>query len=298
MTDQEYLEAVLRDQTFAPGSEELKALQEHRKKVEELLRKPFDESTPTIKYGGSKAKGTMIKEAYDLDVICYFTRDGDAAGETLKEIFDNTETALKGEYFTERKTSAIRIKDTKNFADFRIDVVPGRYVDGDDGDVYLYQSSGDKDRLKTNLEKHIEHVRDSGVVDAIKVMKLWRVRNAIVVKTFALELLVIELLKHRKKASLPKQLQHVLETFRDKKDSLTIQDPANPSGNDLSELLNDTVKSILSSMASMTLQQIENGGWKAVFGPVPESDRSAALSNIAISIPAASRQKPWSRVTY
>ena len=296
MTEIEYLEAVLRDQTFAPGSEDLKALQAHRKKVEQVLRKHFDESTPTIKDGGSKAKGTMIKESYDLDVICYFPRDDDAAGDTLKEVYENTETALKGEYFTERKASAIRLKDSKNFTDFHIDVVPGRYVDSDDGDVFLYQSSGDKERLKTNLGKHIEHIRDSGLVNAIKLMKLWRLRNGIAVKTFALELLIIELLKYRKKANLPNQLLHVFKTFRDDKDNLSIEDPANPSGNDLSELLNETVKSIRSSAASMTLRQIENTGWKTVFGPVPEEDRTAALENIAITIPVASQQKPWAGV--
>ena len=296
MTDTEYLNAVLRDQTFAPGCDELKTLQEHRKEVEQLLLKHFEESTPTIKYGGSRAKGTMIKESYDLDVVCYFPRDDNAAGENLKEIYENTETALRGEYFTERKTSAIRLKDPKNFTDFHIDVVPGRYVDGDDGVVFLYQSSGDKDRLKTNPEKHIEHVRDSGLQDPIKLMKLWRVRNGIAVKTFALELLVIELLKHRKKATLPNQLLHVFTTFRDDKENLSIEDPANPSGNDLSELLNETVKSLLSSAAATTLRQIEGTGWKTVFGPVPEEDRTAALENIAISIPAASRQKPWAGV--
>jgi hypothetical protein len=35
----------------------------------------------------------------------------------------------------------------------------------------------DKKRLKTNLDVHLDHVRDSGVIDAIRLAKLWGVRN-------------------------------------------------------------------------------------------------------------------------
>ena len=51
--------------------------------------------------------------------------------------------------------------------DFHIDVVPGRFTDETKADAYLYQCGGDKKRLKTNLDVHLDHVRDSGVTDAI-----------------------------------------------------------------------------------------------------------------------------------
>ena len=55
--------------SLADDSEELKTLQERRAEVEKVLRDHFEDCSPTIRYGGSKAKGTMIKEAYDLDII-------------------------------------------------------------------------------------------------------------------------------------------------------------------------------------------------------------------------------------
>jgi hypothetical protein len=296
MTDAEYLEAVLRDQTLAPDGPEIKELQSRREEVEKLLRDAFGDYRPTIRYGGSRAKGTMIKESYDLDVICYFPHDETGPGETLEDVYNNIERQLAKKYLTERKPSAIRLKSPARDGygtDFHIDVVPGRYFDESKTDVWLYQNTSEKKRLKTNLDVHIEHVRDSGVTDAIRLMKLWRVRNNVNVKNFVLELLVVDLLKNHKRAALPKQLRQVLEQFRDDADGLSVTDPANPDGNDLSELLNDSVKSSLSSAARSTLAAVDDGGWVQVFGPVKEDDQTEALRRVAASVPATSRQKPW-----
>jgi len=296
MTDAEYLAAVLRDQTLAPDGPEIKDLQLHKAEVEKLLRGAFDDYRPTIRYGGSKAKGTMIKDSYDLDLICYFPHDETGPGETLEDIYNNADRQLAKKYLTERKPSAIRLKNPARDSygtDFHIDVVPGRYFDDSKTDVWLYQNASDKKRLKTNLDVHIEYVRDSGVTDAIGLMKLWRIRNNVNVKNFALELLIVDLLKDHKRAALPAQLWHVLERFRDDADGLSVKDPANPDGNDLSELLNATVKSSLSSAARSTLAAIDNGGWVQIFGPVKEDDQTEALRRVAASVPTASRQKPW-----
>ena len=170
MNENQYFEDILQSQTLAPDGREIKDLRSRRDDVERLLRKKFEKSSPTIRYGGSKAKGTMILEAYDLDVICYFGRDDTWAGETLQEIYENVEMALLNDYLVTRKPSALRLKSrglNQWGADFHIDIVPGRFIDGDDGDVFLYRSSGEKGRQKTNLDVHIQHVKDSGVTDAI-----------------------------------------------------------------------------------------------------------------------------------
>ena len=127
MTPNEYLSKILDEQTLAEDSDELKQLRERRQDVEDLLRADFG-SSPTIRYGGSKSKGTMIKEAYDLDVICYFPRDDDDAGGTLESIFENVKKSLAKKYIVVPKTSAIRLQG-QNYQDFHVDVVPGRFVD-------------------------------------------------------------------------------------------------------------------------------------------------------------------------
>jgi hypothetical protein len=300
MNDNEYLEAILRQQTLAHGCEELKELQVHRAKVESLLKDFFPRCSPTIRYGGSHAKGTMIKMAYDLDVICYFPHDDTAAGETLEDIYRNVQKSVESDYWIEQKPSALRLRsrDPRHLQeDFHVDVVPGRYTDENKDDAYLYQSSGDKKRLKTNLNKHINHVRDSGVTGAIRLLKFWRVRNGLCIKHFALELLTIKLLNESKSLGVADQLAHVLTEFRDHASSLAIEDPANPSGNDLSTLLDDSIRGELSGVARATLESAKHCGWQAVFGPIDSvgDDRRIELLNRAVKN-VERPSKPWSPI--
>lgn len=291
MTDNEYLQEVLKSQNLGDDSDELKTLIERRKHVEEILRAAFPDCTPMIRYGGARAKGTLIKEMYDLDIVCYFADDDTTAGETLKDIYDNAAKALEKEYSVLRKTSALRLRD-RELLDFHIDVVPGRFTDDTKGDCFLYQESGEKCRLKTNLDVHIAHVRESGVLDAVRVLKLWKARKALQVKQFAFELLIIKLLADRKKKSLTDQLTHVWTQLRDLGDPVAVEDPANPSGNDLTALLSGFVWSELQSVAGATLTVIEQSGWERIFGKVDEgNDKRAAVKTAVASVRTPT--KPW-----
>lgn len=290
-----YLDSILTSQTLAEDSDELKALRDRRAAVDRLLRDGFPDSTPTLRYAGSKAKCTMIKESYDLDISCYFGRDDTKAGGTLKEIYENTAKVLEKDYSVERKPSALRLRSkAATRDDFHVDVVPGRFVDGDDGDVFLYRNSAEKERQKTNLDVHLKHIRDSGVRPAIRLMKLWNVRNAVNLKTFVLELLIVDLLSTKKDASLSDQVLHVLTTFRDSASALSVEDPANPGGNDLSDALNDSVKTIMSAAARNSLARIESDGWETLFGPAQALDdveKREALRRAPSLISVQS--KPW-----
>lgn len=59
MSANDYLAKVLAAQTPGDDSEELKAFQKHRAGVEKVLRDRFEGCSPTIRYGGSKAKGNI-----------------------------------------------------------------------------------------------------------------------------------------------------------------------------------------------------------------------------------------------
>ena len=291
MTDKEYLEAVLRNQDLKDDSPELKDLQKERRNVERLLREGFPDCSPTIRYGGSKAKNTLIKENYDLDIASFFPHDDTSAGETLKDIYDNTEKALAEEYNVVRKRTALRLRSKKD-VDFHIDVVPGRFTDNKNSDCFLHQEGADKNRLKTNLDVHIEHIRDSGFVQAVRVLKLWKTRKAINVKQFALELLIIELLDGTDK-SLPDQVRYVWTELRDRSEPPAVEDPANPTGNDLSDLLNHTVWSELSSVAKSTLATLDSSGWEAIFGKLSnDNDDKAAKAQRAAAV-VTTPNRPW-----
>lgn len=297
MTDKEYLESILASQDLSDDSTELEEIQEHRKNVEKILRDKFSASSPTVRYGGSKAKGTLIRESYDLDVICYFPHDDTGAGETLKDIYNNVRNALAEKYNVDPKTSALRLrsKDKDRFGqDLRIDVVPGRYTDDSKTDCFIHQQSAEKERLKTNLQVHIDHVKQSGVVDALRLLKLWKVRKAVRVKQFAFELLGIEVLAKKKSSSLDAQVKHVWEEIAEAEEPISTQDPANLEGNDLMPLLRGAWQE-LQSVAASTLKTLEDSGWEGVFGSVEgKSDKVTRISGLTAAAAAVSRPtKPY-----
>jgi tRNA nucleotidyltransferase (CCA-adding enzyme) len=267
----ECLQAILAAQDLKEDSAGLKELQSERAKVEKLIRNKFG-SAPIIRYGGSKAKGTLIKEAYDLDIACYLPSDS-AAGETLEDIYKNVRACLAEGFYVEEKTSALRLKakDPKDYKrDFHIDVVPGRFTDESKADSFIYQKSAEKCRLKTNLDVHIEHIKESGVLDAIRLLKLWKARKALKIKQFVFELLIIDILEGMKSKSFADQLMHVLTKIKENSNPIGVEDPANPSGNDLSAVVKQAW-SELSAAASSTLESIENSGWEEIFGAVSKS---------------------------
>ncbi len=296
MTPQEYLQQVLKGQELPENGPERKQLSARREAVEAILRTAFSEGKPTIRYGGSISKGTLIRENYDLDLICYFPSDNDAAGATLEQIYNNLRKTLELEYYVLPKSSALRLKDKSNpliHEDFHIDVVPGRYIDASKQDVFIYQNGADKNWLKTNLDVHIAHVKNSGLIDEIKIAKLWNERKQLRIKTFVLELLVIKILKSTKQQSLDKALLYFWETLRDKVGTVAVEDPANPQGNDLSAYVTDSFKAQLSMNARMALEQISKYGWENLFGPAVTSTSRERIQVIQ-SAPSVLRAKPWS----
>ena len=292
MNDNDYLKKVLEGQDLADDSAELRTLRSRRDEVETVLRERFKDSNPSIKYGGSKAKGTLIREAYDLDLACYFEHEDTKPGQSLEDIFNNTKAALEAKYRVEPKTSALRIRG-KDWVDFHVDVVPGRFTGAERKDCFLHQTTGDKARLKTNLKVHIDYVRDSGLLDPIRLLKLWKARKALTVKQFAYELEIIALLSKKKGVPLTDQLIHVWTQLRDRSEPVPIEDPANPVGNDLMPLLR-TSWAELSSVARSTLTVLEASGWEGVFGPLnggSGGDKAARLTSAATGV--ANPTKPW-----
>ena len=291
MNCEEYLREVLRAQEVPRDSQEMKDLQNARAEVEQLLRAQFGSCEPVIRYGGSKAKGTMNLEDYDLDIIVYFPREETAAGKTIKEIYEHVQAVLERQYLVEPKTTAIRVRI--NERDLKIDVVPGRFVDERKADAYVHQNGGTKEYLKTNLDKHIAHIRDSGFTEEIRLAKLWRPCAGITVRTFPLELVVVKILSESAPDGLSARMTHVMQSIQDQIEGISIEDPAN-SGNDLSEALSPNVRRCMALAAESTLQRVEHSGWDGVFDLVAGStsqQRDEVMRITAIN--STSRPQPW-----
>lgn len=296
MSAAEYLASVLANQKFNDDDQELKDLRAKRKEVEALLRSSFASCSPSIRYAGSYAKNTMIRDSYDLDIVCYFDHEDTTAGSSLKEIFENVHQVLATKYYVQPKTSALHLEEgveTKRYT--HVDVVPGRFTDSSRSDAFIFQNGAEKHRLKTNIDTHVSYIRDSGLTDAIRLVKLWRERFGFKAKTFILELLVVDTLSGFQEKPLDEQLIRFWEALRDNIDDLAVKDPANPEGNDLSKIFADH-KPALQFAAETALHTVESSGWEAVFGQHHTRVRDAERTTLISSIPQRKQQgsRPWS----
>jgi hypothetical protein len=298
MTPNKYLENLLSSQDLSEKQE--KDLQAHKKEVTEFLREEFGDD-PVIKYAGSREKGTMISDCYDLDIVCYFPSSDERS---LKEIREDVANRLAEKYLLNHKASAERILDLKGTdapSDFHIDVVPGRFIK-DTKDVFIHVASGEKERMQTNLKVHIDYIANSGCVPIIRLVKLWSRRNNLRVKTFVLELFVVETLSgYQNKSDLKKSFLKVLEVFKDDFPSTRLIDPAN-SNNIVSQLVDDSEKKNISQSAENVLESIKDSDevedWQSAFGD--GDNASGALQNdnatAAVAYAAGSTfipNRPW-----
>lgn len=253
MTPEQYLQELLDSQVLT--QEQTLTLNAHKEEVTNYLLEEFQEQKPLIKYAGSYAKGTMIRKSYDLDIVCYFPSDDIR---TLKEIRDDISEHLNKKYAIDSKVSAERILNLKGVNaphGYHIDVVPGRFI-SDSSDVFLHLDGVEKERLQTNLKTHIDHIKNSGCIPVIRLVKIWAHQNDIKIKTFVLELFVVKALKESySKSTLTDSFLKVLEEMKSRFSSVELIDPAN-TNNVVSRLVASEEKNAVIHAANKTLNKL------------------------------------------
>ena len=293
MTRHDELLRILKTERLRENDPEMSAIREARADIEGVLARRFGTTDVTVRYGGSKAKGMMLKSAYDLDILDYFGRDNDRAGRTLPEIYKSVGDALREHYIVEERTTALRLYAKENGGRgkaLHIDVVPGRFIDDSRTDVFLHQKDAEQGRLKTNPDKQIEYVTKSGVVDGTCALKLWRVKNGLLVKQFPFEIMCVDILKPKKHLVLADQVRHGLTEIAEMTRPPVIVDPGNVS-RDLSVLLTPDVWNDLHTAASQSLERLEWSNWSDIMMTEPISVDIAAVAATVKSAQIAT--KPW-----
>jgi hypothetical protein len=270
MTVEQFLHELLSSQELTPNQEA--TLQAHKQEVTNYLRSEFG-SAPIIKYAGSYEKGTLISECYDLDIVCYFPSSDQR---TLKEIRNEVLSHLEKKYVIQEKASALRILTMKGILgpDYHVDIVPGRFIEGTK-DVFLHVAEGERERIQTNLKTHIDFITHSGCVDIIRLIKLWAHRNDISLRTFVLELFVIESLNgFRNKTNIKESFIEVLRAFKENFGKTQLTDPAN-TNNIVSQLIDSRTKTTVTQLAEASLRSIENSitleDWEKIFEQNPKN---------------------------
>jgi hypothetical protein len=126
-------------------------------------------------------------------------------------------------------------------------LVPGKKQPGATNDHSIYKRKMGT-WTKTNIYKHISHIKGCGRKNEIRAVKIWRKLHRLEFPSFYLELSVIEALKRRSLAKLSVNFGRVLEYLSDKFENASIVDPAN-SNNIISEDLSVAEKRHIAEMA-------------------------------------------------
>lgn len=209
---------------------------------------------------GSRAKGTAISLASDVDYLVSLSSSCNENSGGLKSIYDSLFTTLSKNYAAVRKQNvSFRI----NLNGLEVDVTPARKQVGSINDHWLYVSKQGTWR-QTNIQKHINDISKSGRVNEIKLLKIWRELNHLDFPSIYLEYLIVNnilLYKPKDMNILGDNVWYILKELSKTVGnplSARIVDPAN-SANILSDLLSQAEKNKIVSCAKIAVAQTNWG---------------------------------------
>lgn len=192
-------------------------------------------------FSGSYAKGTGIRGSTDVDI--FISLDPQTPG-TLEELYEGLYSFLNSNRLSPRRQN---VSIGLNYDGVSIDLVPARKQTGNTNDHGLFKNKAQTWTL-TNVQKHINLVSQSGRLDEICAIKIWRNLHRLSFPSFYLELTVLDALYNRNKNQAAANVLTVLEYLRDSFTNIRVVDPAN-SNNIISEDLTLSEKSLIASQA-------------------------------------------------
>jgi len=173
----------------------------------------------SITLAGSHAKGTALRDS-DIDLFLRFSPGTPGPISAIQ-------TSLADHFHGQIRNVSVRIMLAGRF----IDLVPAR-------NNILWQARLNT-WLKTDIPLQIRYVRDSGLIDEILALKIWRRRHALRFPSFLMELAVIHALKPKR--PIEEQFTSLLRFLATDFPTTRLLDPAN-SNNVVSDLLTDVEK--------------------------------------------------------
>lgn len=196
-----------------------------------------------IKFSGSHAKGTAIAGKADTDLFISLKSD---TTNTLKEIYFLLDQRMRSKgYQTRLQNVSIRV----THQGVEVDLVPGVRLPGNTSDHWLYIRKPERERTKTNIDNHINIVRNSGRTGEIKALKIWAINHRLDFESIYLELIVIKALLGYRIGLSANNVLRVLEYLGTNFVNSQVIDPSN-SANIISNDLTSQEKQIIATQAS------------------------------------------------
>ncbi len=252
LNNEKYLRKLLAEQGITKNQK--KQLRDLGAKVKSQLEGLLEEK-PIVYYAGSYRKKTMIKASYDLDIVLYWPSKIPLK---VEDLYNAVGSELQKNW---NRLSAKNVGWEIGFdGDFHIDVIPGKRKDKSHKDAYLY-SRDINGRFLTSINKQVNYVKRRRRGKAIKLIKLWKKRKEVPIKTFILETMVVRGCKYLPRKTLEPQLTQALEYLADNITTIRLIDPAN-SENIISNNLTIEEKNRVRNLANKALSA---DNWSQVF---------------------------------
>jgi hypothetical protein len=198
----------------------------------------------SVSPSGSFAKGTANSSGTDLDL---FISIPPSVRNTVEEAYRLLASQLRAHGFAP-KLQNVSIGVT--VGGLWIDLVPGRLQNPFCADHTIFHRRSNSLR-KTNVAKHVMHVRSSGRQNEIRILKLWRDQNGFEFPSFYLELATIRALEGSG-SDLAANVSQCLEYLSTKFITARFEDPAN-TANIVSNDLTNAEKLRIQTLARRAL---------------------------------------------
>jgi len=245
MTAELYIRLVIKNHTVPVRSALMAFLA--AKQLYPLIQEWARPYSPLIIRSGSFAKGTAVIGGTDVDL---FISLPSTIPYTLEDIYRSLADYLRAYGYAVREQN-VSIGIT--YKGLSIDLIPAKRQPGSIYDHSVYRRKANT-WTKTNVHKHVLLVKESGRLNEIRAVKIWRNLHSLEFPSFYLELSVINALRNRRVLTLSSNLWTVFQYLADEFKDREIVDPAN-SNNIISDDLTNVEKQAIARTAYNTLLQ-------------------------------------------
>jgi len=228
-------------QKYSHDSSHIYAVQRAKDELDPIVKDWAGRYLISTSISGSFAKGTSITLGSDFDL--FISLSPDTPG-TLRDIYKTLYNKLNAKgYSVKRQNVSLGV----TVSGLNVDVIPAKKQPGYTYDHSIYLSKKDS-WTQTNVEQHINLVKDSGRLNEVRITKIWSKLHRLDFPSFYLELAVIEALKRSPTDQLASNFLKVLEYLSTTFQNQRFVDPAN-SNNIISDLLTESEKKMIAGKA-------------------------------------------------
>jgi predicted nucleotidyltransferase len=196
---------------------------------------------------GSCAKGTNVQTSADIDLLISLSPN---VTESLSEIYNKLFCRLGDKGLAPRKQN---VSIGINYNGCQVDLVPAKKRSGNTNDHAVFKNKTGS-WAQTNIQTHINNVKNSGRINEIKALKIWRDLHKIDFPSLYLELTAITALSGRRYGDLANNIASAFEYLAASFESARVVDPAN-TNNIISEDLSSAQKRIVADTAAKCLKK-------------------------------------------